>query len=284
MRSGPSRIVATVAIIATGGQWTEEWTVVTLDTLAGRAHHELSHRSSRLRAWRFEIGLLVATIVAGLFAWIARTVGYLPLDVELTRALQAVQVPWLGALLTGVTWIGFPPQSNVIFGAVIVALFLVGLRLEAALTLFAAAGSAGLWFLIEPIVDRPRPSPELVRVAMELSTGSFPSGHVLNLTAIFGFLIYLAVVILADVRWRTVLSVVLAIPILTIGVARIYDGAHWPSDVLGGYLIGGIWLGLTIQIYRWTKARLSGEGRPHDHASADGDAPGDRGRPALARG
>ena len=90
-----------------------------------------------------------------------------------------------------VAWIGFPPQSNVIFGAVVLALFLVGLRLEAVMTLFAAVGSAGLWFLLAPIVDRPRPSPEMVRVAMELPTGGFPSGHVLNLTAIFGFLIYL---------------------------------------------------------------------------------------------
>ena len=62
-------------------------------------------------------------------------------------------------------WIGFPPQSNVIWGTVIVVLFLVGLRLEAAMTLFAAAGSAGLWFLLATIVDRPRPSPEMVRVA-----------------------------------------------------------------------------------------------------------------------
>lgn len=241
------------------------------ETLGGKAHHEVTHRASVLRSWRFEVGLLVAIVVAALFAWLARTVGYWPLDVELTRAIQSIEQPWLETFLHAVAWVGFPPQSNVIFGTVILALFLVGLRLEAAMTLFAAAGSAGLWFLIVPIVDRPRPSPEMVRVAMELPTGGFPSGHALNLTAIFGFLIYLAIVLIADVRWRSVLVALLSVPILTIGFSRIYDGAHWPSDVLGGYLIGGIWLGLTIQIYRWAQARFFGAGHPHDHHADHAD-------------
>jgi membrane-associated phospholipid phosphatase len=247
------------------------------ESLGGKAHHEITHRASLLRSWRFEVGLLVAIVVAALFAWLARTVAYFPLDVELTRAIQGIEDPWILTVFQVVGWIGFPPQSNFIFGAIVIALFLIGLRLEAVMTLFAAAGSAGLWFLLAPFVDRPRPSPEVVRVVMELPTGGFPSGHVLNLTAIFGFLIYLTIVLLRDVRWRSLLVAVLAVPIVTIGLARIYEGAHWPSDVLGGYLIGGIWLGLTIQIYRWAQARFGDAGRPHHH-DADGHerAPGAR--------
>jgi membrane-associated phospholipid phosphatase len=240
-------------------------------TIAGEAHEEVTNPASLLRSWRFEVGLLVAIVVAGLFAWLARTVAYFPLDVELTRAIQNFENPWILKLFHGVAWIGFPPQSNVIFGTVILALFLVGLRLEAVMTLIAAAGSAGLWFWITPIVDRPRPSPDLVRVAMDLPTGGFPSGHVLNLTAIFGFLIFLAVVLIGDVRWRALLIALLAVPVVTIGVARIYDGAHWPSDVLGGYLIGGIWLGLTIAVYQWAKARFSRAGRSHDTVAEGAD-------------
>jgi len=233
----------------------------------------MRHPASLLRSWRFEIGLLALIVLAGALTWVVRTVAYFPVDVQLTRALQSIENPWLETFFHAVAWIGFPPQSNVIFGAVVAALFLVGLRLEAAMTLFAAAGSAGLWFLIAPLVDRPRPSPDMVRVAMELPMGGFPSGHVLNLTAIFGFLIYLAIVLISDVRWRSILVAVLALPILTIGVARIYDGAHWPSDVLGGYLIGGIWLGLTIWIYRWVHARFSGSGRHRHREAADAAHP-----------
>jgi undecaprenyl-diphosphatase len=56
---------------------------------------------------------------------------------------------------------------------------------------------------------------------------------------------------------RRALIVLLAVPILTIGFARIEAGAHWPSDVLGGYMLGAIWLALTIQLYRWGRQRLS---------------------------
>lgn len=238
---------------------------MSVETIAAKAHHELTHRTSRLRAWRFEIALLVATIVAGLFAWVARTVGYFTVDVELTRAIQSIEDPWVEMLFDALSWLGYPPQVAYIAIATVVVLFLIGLRTEAVMLLISSAGGAGLWFWLEQFVDRPRPSPELVRVMTDLQSGSFPSGHVLNLMGIFGFLIYLAIVLLADRRWRAVVIVALVLPILLVGFARVYDGAHWPSDVLGGYLIGGIWLGLTIQVYRWVKARFGGADRLHDH-------------------
>ncbi|MFN8633299.1 MAG: phosphatase PAP2 family protein [Chloroflexota bacterium] len=217
----------------------------------GDARHPETGRAALLRGWRYQFAVLLLAVLAGTLTWLARTVLYFPVDVQVTQAVQSVQAPWLVRLFETVAWIGFPPQSNVIFGLVIVGLFLVGLRLEAISTLFAAAGSAALWYWIAELVDRPRPSPELVHVAMQLPTGGFPSGHVLNLTAIFGFLIYLTVVLVPDLRIRVPIVSVLSVPILTIGVARVYDGAHWPSDVLGGYLIGAIWLALTIELYRW---------------------------------
>jgi undecaprenyl-diphosphatase len=213
------------------------------------------HLSSWLRAWRFEIAVSLMALLAGALALLVRSAPYFSVDVEVSRAVQSIQSPIAQRLFDAVSWIGFPPQSNVVFGGVILALFLVGLRREAAMTLFAAVGSAGLWFWLAPLVDRPRPDPTLVHVAMQLPPGGFPSGHVLNLTSIFGFLTYLAIVKVSDRRWRVVLAALLALPIATIGVARVYAGAHWPSDVLGGYLVGGIWLALTIRIYHWWSGR-----------------------------
>ncbi len=93
----------------------------------------------------------------------------------------------------------------------ILALFLVGLRLEAVMTLFAAVGSAGLWFWLAPL-DRPAaPEPRPGATSRcSCRRGGFPSGHVLNLTAIFGFLMYLAIVKIADARVRMVLVLVAA--------------------------------------------------------------------------
>src|SRR5215216_3267181 len=87
------------------------------------ARHEITHRASQVRSWRFEVGLLVAIGLAALLTWLARTVAYFPLDVELTRDLQAIGNPWLETLLRAIAWIGFPPQSNFIFGAVVLGLF-----------------------------------------------------------------------------------------------------------------------------------------------------------------
>jgi undecaprenyl-diphosphatase len=221
------------------------------------ARRTMAHRAGHLRAWQFQLAVLVATIVFGLLALLASTVWYFPVDLELTRALQGAAPAWVDGLLEAVSWIGNPPQSNVIFGAVIVGLFLVGLRIEALATLFAAVGSAGLWFLLAPLVNRPRPAPDLVQVDLQIPAGSFPSGHAVNLTAIFGFLIYLTLALVPDHRWRWLLVTLLALPILTIGVARVHAGAHWPSDVLGGYMLGAIWLALTIHLYHWAEQRFS---------------------------
>ncbi|MCC7372666.1 MAG: phosphatase PAP2 family protein [Chloroflexi bacterium] len=234
--------------------------------LSASAYREVRRHSSHLRSSRFLIFVMVATATAALLAYLGRTVGQLPMDLELTRWIQALSIPGLGALLQAIAWVGFPPQSNIVWGVVILGLFLLGLRLESAMLAFSAVGSAGLWFLIVPLVDRPRPSPDLVHVATQLPTGSFPSGHVLNLTAIFGFLIFLSIVTIGNALWRRLLVVLLSAPVLTIGVSRVYDGAHWPTDVLGGYLIGGVWLALSIALYREAQAWLESRSE-RTHAS-----------------
>jgi undecaprenyl-diphosphatase len=220
------------------------------EALVAEVGHEQRQPDTRLRSWRFLVVVFLATVAASALAFLAKSIPYFPFDVEVTRSIQSLSIPGLEPFFRAVAWVGFPPQSNFIWGALILGLFVFGLRLEAAMFAFAAVGSAGLWFAIVPLVDRPRPSPELVNVAMQLPTGSFPSGHVLNLTAIFGFLIFLVVVTVGNVLLRRVVAAVLGVPILTIGISRIYDGAHWPSDVLGGYMIGGIWLALTIGLYQ----------------------------------
>src|SRR5215212_4156790 len=99
---------------------------------------EVARRARDLVAWRYQIAVLVAAIGFGVLAVLAQTVWYFPVDLQVTRAVQGHSPDWLGWLLETVTWVGFPPQSNVIFGAVILGLFLIGRRFEAVMTAFAA--------------------------------------------------------------------------------------------------------------------------------------------------
>jgi len=160
--------------------------------IAEQARGDVAAGARELLAHRYHIAVILMAITFGTLALLARTASFFSIDLELTRAIQGASPPWLRGLFESVTWIGFPPQSNVVFGAIVLGFVVIGYHLEAQMTAVAAIGSAGLWYLIAPLVDRPRPSPELVDVAMQLPTASFLSGHVVNLTAIFGFLIYLA--------------------------------------------------------------------------------------------
>jgi len=218
-----------------------------------RERERRTHRASGLRGWQFELVLLLAIVLAGALTVLARTAAYFAIDLQITRALQSIQAPWLGTVLHAVSWTGFPPQVNVLAGILIVCLFLAGLRLEAGMIVLLGLGGAAIWFALTWYVDRPRPSPDLVHVAVQIPAGSFPSGHVLNLTAVCGFLMYVVTRRVADKLLRRLVILLLAVLVVTMGISRVYDGGHWPSDVLGGYLFGGIWLALGIRIYTWAR-------------------------------
>jgi membrane-associated phospholipid phosphatase len=215
-----------------------------------------AHRRRHERALAFELGLALIIIATGALTLLAIVTPYFTVDLTVERAIQSPSAPWLETLATAVSWFGFPPQSNVVFGLIILV-FAVNRRWwDAAGTALAAAGSAGVWFLVAPLVHRPRPTADLVRVAVDIPYGSFPSGHVLNFTATFGFLAFLA--------WRgqhRALTALCLLPPLAIALSRVYLGEHWPSDVLGGFLFGALWLALTVRIYRWARQVRQGKRR-----------------------
>jgi undecaprenyl-diphosphatase len=79
---------------------------------------------------------------------------------------------------------------------------------------------------------------------------------VLFFTTFFGFMLFLAYTLLKPAWWRTVLLILLVGMIALIGPSRIYVGQHWASDVIAAYLLGSVWLALSVVIYRRGKARF----------------------------
>ena len=123
-------------------------------------------------------------------------------------------------------------------GALAIILWLRGFRREA---LILAAGLIILPLLqfgIKDIVDRPRPSEDIVELRGSFSSPSFPSGHVMSSTYYYGFLVYLAVALPLATPARAVLAAFFSALLVLAGPANVWLGVHWPSDVLGGYAWG----------------------------------------------
>ena len=99
---------------------------------------------------------------------------------------------------------------------------------------------------------RPRVIPRLMRGA---GWYSFPSGHATLAPLVFG----LGALIWASpwpLRARAALLAAAAALSILIACSRVYLGAHWPSDALGGLLLGTGWAALWV--WRWERAALQG--------------------------
>lgn len=175
----------------------------------------------------------------------------IPWDVSITHELQEFPTATVGVFLEAVSWPGFAPWNWVIAGVLVLFMLLRRWFAEAAFMALAAAGGLTAE-VIKMFIDRPRPSPDLVRVTAELHSYSFPSGHVTGYVTTFGFLFYLVYTLLPHkVPLRWLLLTVLAIGIILVGPSRVYMGQHWASDALAGYALGFTYLLIVIGIYRW---------------------------------
>lgn len=96
---------------------------------------------------------------------------------------------------------------------------------------------------IKHILRRPRP--EHLRLIKQ-GGFSYPSGHSMIAICVYGIMIYLINKNIKNKKIKIMLSILLTILILTIGISRIYVGVHYPSDVLGGFLLAGAILILNI--------------------------------------
>ena len=209
------------------------------------------HRTAVFRA--YVIGAMLILII---LAVTAKRVAYLAFDVTLTHEVQTWNAGWFDALMRALTWIGFAPQVVVITLGILLFLYASGLKWESLVAFAGVLGSSALGLVLKVVVGRPRPSADLVSVISQLKDYSFPSEHVLFFTTFFGFLLFLAYTLSKHSWRRTLLLVMLGGMVALIGPSRIYVGQHWASDVVAAYLLGSVWLALSVRVYRWGKPRF----------------------------
>jgi len=104
--------------------------------------------------------------------------------------------------------------------------------------------------LFKILIHRPRPTLENARIFLKFTQSGFPSGHVVHYVVFFGFLLTVMIVKKQiPLFWRILIGGFSGFLILTVSVSRIYLGAHWATDVIGGYLFGFIYLGIIVTFY-----------------------------------
>ena len=169
-------------------------------------------------------------------------------DLFLARGIQDFRAAPIERTMEAVTLIG----RGLPMVAMSVALFLWFLwrrKKPECLVAGAALLSLGIYPILKLIIERPRPAETLITVWRENSGLGFPSGHAFTAVVLFGLAFYLARHF-APGRWAVGLVRSLsAAMILLIGLSRVYLGAHWPSDVLGGFLYGAIVLTLLVHFH-----------------------------------
>jgi len=177
------------------------------------------------------------------------------LDLRVTLSLQRVNSPWFDRLMRIVSWPGFPPQSRAIPPLLSLIFLAMGFPIEALFQLLAwSTGSISAG--IKRAMGRARPAPDEVRVIPgRIGGSSFPSGHVLIYTGVYGFLAFLIETLVRPVRLRRICTSLLVGLVTLVGPSRIYLGHHWFTDTVASYLLGTSYLLALMATYRRVKTR-----------------------------
>lgn len=189
---------------------------------------------------------VVGVIALALISMAARHAGPFPGDESVEQWIQQIHQPALVRFINFSSDANWPKPAGIIAISVIVLLALAR-QIRAAIS--AAVSGFGADFVnvtLNGLVQRPRPYGTHIHAVAHLGLYSYPSGHVSHVVAFYGFLIYLTFVAQRPYpTWKPLYWVVRIIGvyfIVFIGISRLLQGAHWPSDILASYLIGSMML------------------------------------------
>jgi membrane-associated phospholipid phosphatase len=204
--------------------------------------------------WALIVMIVGLSIYAAL-AVLAHYYAYFDWDLSIARNIQSISLPGFRTLMIWVSLLGSGWVPTALVSSASLLMIAARFRLEGTVCLFGVTLGAVMNRLLKDIIARPRPSDTLVNVITDYRHESFPSGHVVFFIEYFGFLFFLSYVLFRRGRLRRASLILLGLLIAVVGVSRVYMGAHWPSDVLGAYLAGGLWLLLMTEVYRRLKAK-----------------------------
>jgi undecaprenyl-diphosphatase len=215
--------------------------------------HGLRSLGTHGRSFYTTVGIF---LIVGVLVAIAGTIGFAALadvvregytqqfDTAVLRWLGAHHTPTLTTIMTEVTPLGTGVVVLTVIGITTAFLWHTEHKHSARMLLAATAGNILLNNVLKLFFDRERPS--VFEWGTHAASSSFPSGHAMSATVVYGTVAYL-LARLQKRRWaRAITLSVAVIMILLICLTRLYLGVHYPSDVLGGIIVGLAWAGFCM--------------------------------------
>ncbi len=199
----------------------------------------------RFNGWFWPASLLLLFLLLTFAVAIGATQNF---DDVALAALDPARIEWILTAAIAISVFGYLPANAILVAVAAVGLYAYG-RIRAAGYLLLASLIAPFGLLIKNLIARQRPV-DLVAGNLRLADGySYPSGHVVFYTAVFGFLFVLAgTEIRSEVLSKGARIVLLAL-IVAVGLDRLLESEHWPTDVIGGYLLALACLSLVTNRY-----------------------------------
>jgi undecaprenyl-diphosphatase len=182
------------------------------------------------------------------------------LDRPVLAWLAAHRTPAMTQAQIGITNLGGAVTLTVLLTATAA---LVAVRLRSwrpvVLTAIAAGGIQLLVFAIKTFIARPRPLPSGRLV--EAGGFSYPSGHSASAVVCFGMLAWLVCLLTTRAQIRATAWLAAGLLTIAVGLSRAYLGVHYPSDIIGGWILGAAWLA-TVAAAAYATARRPAKSLP----------------------
>ena len=199
------------------------------------------------RPW-LGITALVAFVLFAIDTYLVVANTVLPFDIPITTFIQQLNWGPLAYAMDFINGISGWVQVFVGVGAVIV-LFVVERR--GGWLMAIGSISSLIDNVLKIAISRQRPPADLVHILNPTTGFSYPSGH----AVFFTWLSFMLAVSLAPrirPRYRPILWIAAVFVIVLTCLARVWAGVHWPSDVLGGLLLGLGWSAFVLWLpERW---------------------------------
>ncbi len=195
------------------------------------------HPETRGLALYATLLILATALFVAVLGAVLQGSGPARLDYWVLHALQSLRTPWADHLMAHFSRLG---DAAVVYPLALALTAYAAWRGDNRTAFYWVAATA-FCLLASPLLKAGLGVPRPEVAVQPPGSNAFPSGHALKTTVIYGFLaVVIARGVAEDRRW--IPYSVAALPILAVGLARLYFGVHWLSDVIGGITLGLAWV------------------------------------------